>query len=147
MYGLLISITYHWYGFSLSFFVWSHLYNILLSFELRRISKDLKYVFNRKKMSKHNWSHFFKGEGKKTKIHHLHFDQYWDDIKNFFTWNGAAAEILYIPTLHWFKAPPGNLHFLVKRSGGTTRGKFCTLKNCGCGNRVSWRVNYLITFD
>ena len=110
------------------FFVWSHFYNILLSFELRRISKDLKYVFNRKKMSKHNWWHFFKGEGKKTKIHHLHFDQYWDDIKNFFTWNGAAAEILYIPTLHWFKAPPGNLHFLVKRSGGTTRGKFCTLK-------------------
>ena len=52
------------------FFVWSHLYNILLSFELRRISKDLKYVFNQKKMSKHNWSHFFKGEGKKTKIHH-----------------------------------------------------------------------------
>ena len=124
------------------FFVWSHFYNILLSFELRRISKDLKYVSNQKKMSKHNWSHFFKGE-EKNKDSPLHFDQYWDDIKIFFTWNGAAAKILYIPTLHWFKAPPGNLHFLVKKRRDTTRGKFCTFlkKICGCGNTILWRVN------
>ena len=125
------------------FFVWSYLYNILLGFELRRISKDLKYVSNQKKMSKHNWSHFFKGEGEKNKDSPFAFWSILGWYKEFFTWNGAAAEILYIPTLHWFKAPPGNLHFLVKRSGGTTRGKFCTLKkkNCGCGNRVLWRVN------
>ena len=96
----------------------------------------------KKKMSKHNWSHFFKGEGKKQRFT-IAFWSILGWFKEFFTWNGAAAEILYIPTLHWFIAPPGNLHFLVKKRRDTTRGKFCTFlkKICGCGNTILWRVN------